>query len=124
MKIFASIVLIALCIGCAETVLPQQKISVANPAGQFPERKGVSAHNITVPMPLAGGRVDDVGWKRGWSTAETSGPWRVGMPEGRWMVWQDYEVLVYIAKAVGTRLQCNFIMCEFDRSNICAQLAL
>ena len=37
------------------------------------------------------------------------------------MVWEDYEVLVYIAKAVGMRLQCNFIMCEFDRSNICAQ---
>jgi len=67
-------------------------------------------------------RVDeDVGWKRGWSTADTGGPWRGGMPVGRWMVWEDYEVLVYVAEAVKTRLQCLFIMCEFDRSNICAE---
>jgi len=121
MKILASIVLIVLCVGCAETFPPQQRTSAANQSEQFPESKGAGAYNITVPMPLAGGRVDDVGWKRGWSTDATGGPWRVGMPEGRWMVWQDYEVLVYIAKAVGTRLQCNFIMCEFDRSNICAE---
>ncbi len=72
-----------------------------------------------IPTPLSVG-IDDVGWKRGWSTSETGGPWRGGMPEGRWMVWEDYEVLVYVAEAVKTRLQCLFVMCEFDRSNICA----
>jgi len=73
-----------------------------------------------VPTPLSVG-IDDVGWKRGWSTASTGGPWRGGMPTGRWMVWEDYEVLVYVAQAVKTRLQCLFVMCEFDRSNICAE---
>jgi hypothetical protein len=74
----------------------------------------------TVPTPLAVG-IDDVGWKRGWSTADTDGPWRAGMPDGRWMVWADYEALVYVAEAVNARLQCLFVMCEFDRSNICAE---
>lgn len=72
-----------------------------------------------VPTPLSVG-IDDVGWKRGWSTAGTGGPWRGGMPVGRWMAWEDYEVLVYVAEAVKTRLQCLFVMCEFDGSNICA----
>lgn len=73
-----------------------------------------------VPTPLSVG-IDDVGWKRGWSTAGTGGPWRGGMPVGRWMVWEDYEALVYVAEAVKTRLQCLFVMSEFDRSNICAE---
>lgn len=122
MKVFTLIMLIALCSGCAETSPQPQQMLASTEGEQNLERKGFgAAYQITVPMPLAGGRVDDVGWKRGWSTAETGGPWRVGMPKGRWMVWEDYEVLVYIAKAVGMRLQCNFIMCEFDRSNICAE---
>lgn len=73
-----------------------------------------------VPTPLSVG-IDDVGWKRGWSSADTGGPWRGGMAVGRWMVWEDYEVLVYVAKTVKTRLQCLFVMGEFDRANICAE---
>lgn len=79
----------------------------------------VEAYGIDVPKPM-GIDIDDLGWKRGWSTAETGGPWRVGLPEGRWMSKEDYEVLVYVGKSVGVRLKCLFIMCEFDRSNICA----
>ena len=71
-----------------------------------------------VPTPLSVG-IDDVGWKRGWSTANTGGPWRGGL--SRYMVWEDYEVLVYVAEAVRTRLLCLFVMCEWDRSNICAE---
>jgi len=75
--------------------------------------------DIDVPTPLAIG-IDDVGWKRGWSTANHGGPWRVGMRNGRYMVWEDYESLVYVAQTVNARLQSLFVMCEFDRSNICA----
>jgi hypothetical protein len=37
------------------------------------------------------------------------------------MTLQDYEVIVYISKAVGVRIKSLFIMSEFDRSNICAR---
>ena len=73
-----------------------------------------------IPTPISVG-IDDVGWKRGWSTADTGGPWRGGTAVGRWMVWEDYEVLKYIGETVKTRLQSLFVMSEFDRSNICAE---
>ena len=37
------------------------------------------------------------------------------------MTLQDYEVIVYISKAMGVRIKSLFIMSEFDRSNICAR---
>jgi prepilin-type processing-associated H-X9-DG protein len=49
------------------------------------------------------------------------GPYRLGLPRGRTMTLQDYEVIVYISKAVGVRIKCPFVVSEFDRSNICAQ---
>ncbi|UCC22011.1 MAG: hypothetical protein JSW23_09425 [Planctomycetota bacterium] len=80
----------------------------------------LDANDIVVPTPLSVG-IDDLGWKRGWSDASHEGPWRVGMRKDRWMVWEDYESIVYVGRTVGARLQCLFIMCEFDRSNICAE---
>ncbi len=75
---------------------------------------------ITIPMPNSVA-IDDVGWKRGYSDDKTGGPWRGGMPRGRFMGLKDYQVLNYIGKKLKTRLMCLFIMSEFDRSNICAQ---
>lgn len=65
--------------------------------------------------------IDDLGWKEGWDLNGSGGPWRLGLPHGRVMSWEDYEVLVYISKAVGVRIKCLFIMSEFDRSNICSR---
>ena len=65
--------------------------------------------------------IDDLGWKQGWDLNESGGPYRLGLPHGRMMTLQDYEVIVYISKAVGVRIKGLFIMSEFDRSNICAQ---
>ncbi len=79
----------------------------------------IAQNSITVPVPLTVG-IDDVGWKRGWSTDANGGPWRLGLPEGRWMVLEDYEAVADVGKKVGTRLLCLFVMCEFDRNNICA----
>ena len=75
---------------------------------------------LNVPKPIAID-IDDLGWKEGWDLHESGGPFRLGLPPGRVMTLQDYEVLVYISKAVGVRLKCLFIMSEFDRSNICAR---
>ena len=75
---------------------------------------------INVPKPMAID-IDDLGWKEGWDMHESGGPYRLGLPRGRMMTLQDYEVIVYLSKAVGVRIKGLFIMSEFDRSNICAQ---
>jgi hypothetical protein len=77
------------------------------------------AFAINIPKPLAID-IDDLGWKEGWDLHESGGPYRLGLPHGRMMTLQDYEVITYISKAVGARIKCLFIMSEFDRSNICA----
>ncbi len=74
---------------------------------------------ITIPKPMAID-IDDLGWKQGWDLNESGGPYRLGLPQGRMMSLPDYEVIVYISKAVGVRIKCLFIMSEFDRANICA----
>ena len=75
---------------------------------------------MNVPKPMAID-IDDLGWKEGWDLDKSGGPWRLGLPQGRMMTLEDYEVVVYISKAVGVRIKSLFIMSEFDRSNICAQ---
>ena len=75
---------------------------------------------INVPKPMAID-IDDLGWKEGWDLHESGGPYRLGLPRGRMMTLEDYEVIVSIGKAAGVRIKCLFIMSEFDRSNICAQ---
>ncbi len=74
---------------------------------------------INVPKPMAID-IDDLGWKEGWDLNPSGGPYRLGLPKGRMMTLADYEVIVYIGKAVGVRIKSLFIMSEFDRSNICA----
>lgn len=78
-----------------------------------------AAFAINLPKPMAID-IDDLGWKEGWDLDESGGPWRLGLPRGRMMGRQDYEVINYISQAVGVRIKCLFIMSEFDRSNICA----
>ena len=75
---------------------------------------------INVPKPMAID-IDDLGWKEGWDLHESGGPYRLGLPRGRMMTLQDYDVIVYISKTVGVRIKSLFIMSEFDRSNICAR---
>lgn len=79
-----------------------------------------ASFGMNVPKPMAID-IDDLGWKQGWDLHESGGPYRLGLPQGRMMSLEDYEVLVYISKAVGVRIKCLFIMSEFDRANICAQ---
>jgi hypothetical protein len=62
--------------------------------------------------------IDDVGWKLGADESAAEGPFRLGA--NRNPVMQDYEVLVYVARAVGTRLSAKFVLSEFDRENVLA----
>jgi len=62
--------------------------------------------------------IDDVGWKRGANESASDRPFRLGTD--RDPVLQDYEVLTYVARAVGTRLSAKFILSEFDRENVLA----
>jgi hypothetical protein len=62
--------------------------------------------------------IDDVGWKLGVNESESNGPFRLGT--NRNPVFKDYEVLTYVARAVGTRLSAKFILSEFDRENVLA----
>lgn len=80
----------------------------------------LTCNAINIPQPIIID-IDDVGWKRGWGTDQTGGPFRLGLPVGRMMVFEDYEVIKYISDAVGVRIRCLFIMAEFDRSNICSK---
>ncbi|UCC97407.1 MAG: hypothetical protein JSW66_16375 [Phycisphaerales bacterium] len=79
-----------------------------------------AGYSMNVPKPMAID-IDDLGWKEGWDLHESGGPYRLGLPRGRMMTLEDYEVIVTIGKAAGVRIKSLFIMSEFDRSNICAQ---
>ena len=79
-----------------------------------------ASFSINVPKPMAID-IDDLGWKEGWDLNQSGGPYRLGLPKGRMMTLDDYDVIVYICRAAGVRIKSLFIMSEFDRSNICAQ---
>ena len=64
---------------------------------------------INVPKPMAID-IDDLGWKEGWDLHEFDGPYRLGLPHGRMMTLQDYEIIVYIGEAMGVRIKSLFIM--------------
>jgi hypothetical protein len=62
--------------------------------------------------------VDDLGWDDGHDGAPF-GPHRAGV--NRTFDLKDYQYIVDVAKAVGVRVQCLFILSEFDRENVLAR---
>jgi hypothetical protein len=62
--------------------------------------------------------IDDLGWDDGHDGAPF-GPHRAGV--NRIFHLSDYEHVVNVGKAVGARVQCLFILSEFDRENILAR---
>jgi hypothetical protein len=62
--------------------------------------------------------IDDLGWDDGLDGAPF-GPHRAGVK--RIFDISDYQYIVDVARAVGVRVQCLFILSEFDRENILAQ---
>ncbi|NOY79203.1 MAG: T9SS type A sorting domain-containing protein [Calditrichaeota bacterium] len=75
------------------------------------------SENTCIPRPVTL-TIDDVGWKLGRDDSDKNGPYRLGVD--RDPVYRDYEVLVYVAQKVGTRLSARFVISEFDRENILA----
>ena len=74
---------------------------------------------IIFPRPFAFA-VDDLGWNEGSDLSLTpgGGPHRAGVK--RIFDLADYESMVAVGKAVGARIQCLFILSEFDRENVIA----
>jgi hypothetical protein len=75
---------------------------------------------LLFPRPFAFA-VDDLGWNEGSDLSQESlkGPHRAGIK--RIFDINDYQCMVEVARAVGTRIQCLFILSEMDRENILAK---
>ncbi|MBN8650473.1 MAG: hypothetical protein J0L67_03550 [Cytophagales bacterium] len=75
---------------------------------------------ILFPRPFAFA-VDDLGWNEGsdLSQNQIQGPHRAGVK--RVFDIHDYQSMVAVGKAVGTRIQCLFILSEMDRENVLAK---
>jgi hypothetical protein len=65
--------------------------------------------------------IDDMGWVNGSHLGKNGGqgPSRAGV--NRHFNIDDYKAVVNAAKAIGTRLQGLFVLCEMDRENTCAK---
>jgi hypothetical protein len=65
--------------------------------------------------------VDDLGWNEGsdLSGDKLKGPHRCGVK--RTFNLRDYQYMIDVAKAVGVRVQCLFILSEMDRTNVLAK---
>ncbi|HHW09110.1 MAG TPA: hypothetical protein GXX29_03955 [Firmicutes bacterium] len=62
--------------------------------------------------------IDDVGWREGWSLAESGGPFRAGV--NRLMGPADYYAITELGERLGMRPQAAMVLCEWDKTNICA----
>jgi len=73
--------------------------------------------NIIFPRAFAFA-VDDLGWNIGTDDGDVDGvgPYRIGLDKR--MTVDDYKPIVEVGKAVGTRIQCLFVIAEMDRLNI------
>jgi hypothetical protein len=65
--------------------------------------------------------IDDLGWNEGSNLTINvpPGPLRAGIK--RTFDLNDYKYIVEVARTVGVRIQCLFVLCEMDRENILAK---
>ncbi|HMJ70282.1 MAG TPA: hypothetical protein VK508_15365 [Cyclobacteriaceae bacterium] len=79
-----------------------------------------SYSNIEFPRAFAFA-IDDLGWNEGSSLATNTprGPHRAGVK--RTFNINDYRYIIDVAKAVGVRVQCLFVLGEMDRENVLAK---
>ena len=65
--------------------------------------------------------IDDLGWNEGSNLSKNvpPGPVRVGIK--RKFDLNDYKYILDVAKAVGVRIQCLFVLGEMDRENVLAK---
>jgi len=48
----------------------------------MPHAMCLTCYAINVPQPVIID-IDDLGWKRSWTTDQSDGPFRLGVPQGR-----------------------------------------
>jgi len=65
--------------------------------------------------------VDDLGWSDGTNDSKNDPPGPVRAGVKRKFDLNDYKHIVAVAKAVGVRVQCLFILSEMDRENVLAK---
>jgi len=82
--------------------------------------KGSNINKVIFPRAFAFS-IDDLGWNEGSNLSRNvpPGPVRAGIK--RTFDLNDYKCIVDVAKAVGVRIQCLFVLCEMDRENVLAK---
>ena len=80
----------------------------------------MNGYSIEFPRAFAFA-IDDLGWNEGSSLATdmSRGPHRAGVK--RTFDINDYRYIIEVAKAVGVRVQCLFVLGEMDRENALAK---
>ena len=80
----------------------------------------MNVNKIVFPRPFAFS-IDDMGWNEGSNLSKNvpPGPVRAGID--RKFELKDYKYIVNVAKEVGARIQCLFVLCEMDRENVLAK---
>ncbi|MBA3709950.1 MAG: hypothetical protein H0W83_14160 [Planctomycetes bacterium] len=68
-----------------------------------------------IPMPIQV-VIDDVGWWSGRNGSADNEPYRTGIARDH--VPADYQAIVDLGRATGTRPQAAMILCEWDKENI------
>jgi len=81
---------------------------------------GGNINKIIFPRAFAFS-VDDLGWNEGSNLSRNvpPGPIRAGIK--RTFDLNDYKYIADVAKEVGVRVQCLFVLCEMDRENVLAK---
>jgi hypothetical protein len=64
--------------------------------------------------------IDDVGWWTAEDTSTQGGPFRTAMPRDH--VPADYTAIIELGRRLNMRPQAAFVLCDWDRENILAQI--
>lgn len=78
----------------------------------------VGSGGVSVPQPLLL-VVDDVGWRSGTDSSSAGGPWRAGVD--RIHTEADYLAIATLGQRLHMRVECGMILCDWDRSGVCAR---
>jgi hypothetical protein len=73
-------------------------------------------YSLFFPRPFAAG-IDDLGWRNGSNLSANNppGPLRTGVKRTHDLI--DYKNIIDVAKEIGVRIQCLFVLGDFDREN-------
>jgi hypothetical protein len=73
--------------------------------------------HVSIPRPVQL-VIDDVGWRDGWRIDAQGGPFRAGLD--RRLGPADYAAIAELGAALGVRPTAAMVLCEWDKTNVCA----